>query len=144
MSKVCALLVVFWAATDQLEAFARTHGADEKLSEPSWREIGRWMEPLLLECDAMNVLFVAVMLHAVGKIPKLHTQLAPEVGVCLGGLLHRANCRGVWNAGSKSGGVFRNLGRSWGLKARIHTTEMLLPARLVWLRPIARVRSRSD
>jgi len=36
------------------------------------------MEPLLVECESMNVLFVVVMLHAVGKIPKLRAQLAPE------------------------------------------------------------------
>jgi len=74
---LCALSVIYWAASDQFEAFTRNQPLDDKLSDKSWKDIGRYLEPIVVDNDALNMVLVAVVLTSVGKIPKLQKQLAP-------------------------------------------------------------------
>eukprot|EP00929_Paragymnodinium_shiwhaense_P063873 TRINITY_DN31960_c0_g4_i1.p1 TRINITY_DN31960_c0_g4~~TRINITY_DN31960_c0_g4_i1.p1 ORF type:complete len:3718 (+),score=1051.51 TRINITY_DN31960_c0_g4_i1:107-11260(+) len=75
-----AMLVIYWIASDQHEAFTRGHGPDHKLSDASWESLQQWNQQGLLQSEFLNSLFVALMIKNLGKIPKFKEQLAPNAG----------------------------------------------------------------
>jgi len=75
---LCAMLVVYWTASDQAEAFCRGQVADVRLSENSWQRIHEMMaKGGITEEPVLNTVLVIAVLHALGKLPKFRAQLAP-------------------------------------------------------------------
>jgi hypothetical protein len=79
----CALLAVYFAWSDQVDAFSRGQAVDKRISEKSWGKIQQWIEAMSdIDSDAgkedsLHVVMVAVVVFGVAKIPKFQSQLAP-------------------------------------------------------------------
>lgn len=82
----CALLFLYWLVSDSAEAMRRGQASAEKLSDKSWTAITSLLRPSedhedhedTALRDFYNALFVALAIHAVGKVPKFQEQLAPD------------------------------------------------------------------
>ncbi|CAE8734724.1 unnamed protein product [Polarella glacialis] len=72
------LLVVYWTATDQADAFTRGQDVERKLSESSWKKVQVMMDTSLRSSEVLNVILVVMVIMDVARLPKFAAQLAPK------------------------------------------------------------------
>lgn len=72
------LLVVYWTATDQPEAFTRGQEIQKKLTENSWSKIREMTATSLESPEVFNAVLTAMAILDVAKLPKFRAQLAPH------------------------------------------------------------------
>eukprot|EP00931_Biecheleriopsis_adriatica_P003876 TRINITY_DN105632_c0_g1_i1.p1 TRINITY_DN105632_c0_g1~~TRINITY_DN105632_c0_g1_i1.p1 ORF type:complete len:3685 (-),score=854.42 TRINITY_DN105632_c0_g1_i1:104-9952(-) len=73
------LLVVYWTATNQKEAFVRGQDVGKKLSDESWKKIRDMTNKCIDQTvEVLSAISVVMAIQDVARLPKFQAQLAPE------------------------------------------------------------------
>jgi hypothetical protein len=82
-----ALMSLFWLITENGEAFCRGQPDDEQLTKQSWVVIQEWVQKCLKAEDVVDAMLSYMAIHALGRIPNLHQEFAPEIDAINGGMI---------------------------------------------------------
>eukprot|EP00928_Gymnodinium_smaydae_P096165 TRINITY_DN8436_c2_g1_i1.p1 TRINITY_DN8436_c2_g1~~TRINITY_DN8436_c2_g1_i1.p1 ORF type:complete len:1901 (-),score=440.52 TRINITY_DN8436_c2_g1_i1:2671-7926(-) len=91
-----AMLVIYWVASDQQEAFSRGQDISSKMTDNSWSSIIEWVENGIVKHELLDVAFVAMTICDLGRIPKFRNSWLPTATVT------RRRCSTSWTRAQRS------------------------------------------